>query len=132
MTAPITPTSGAAPGATSWAALYSSWFLGKAQSQNNLITSLVSSYSTAIPMVWARGMTIGQGEVRGFANFMANFKAAYNVAAFTFPAPTNWPASAINIQKRQAAACPATSTGGNNPAKETKPVVSQMSITALD
>lgn len=112
------PGSAASPSPT-WASAYSKWILGKIASNNNLITSTASVYSAAIPTEWTSGMKSPSKVISAYSEFISNFNDAYKISDLTFPTPTLWPDTPINIQKRQGqAACQQTQT----PAFSSQPV----------
>ncbi len=93
------------PVEATWAASYKAYMINKIASQNDLITKTANAISAAIPTDVDAAPQKNKGVVKNWSSFVSNFNVKYQINALTFPEPQDWPANAMNIQKRDGPAC---------------------------
>ena len=93
------------PVQATWANAYKAYITAKVASQNDLITKTASAISATISTDVEAAPQKSKGVVKNWSSFVSNFNAKYQVNALTFPEPQDWPNNAMNIQKRDGAAC---------------------------
>ena len=103
-----------------WADAYKKFVTDRIASYNGQITDAAKKVSASV-VTNVNDLKGGPndknaGQVPGWAKFMENFNAKFQVDHFTFPTPGDWPNQPLQIQKRAGAtdtvpACTAKNTG---------------------